>query len=71
MKKLASPVRLYDMERQFCIHSSKLVEVGWTVIRTFVADYGHIPDLPSVLLRRRSVMYSKCIADIGSPSRRI
>lgn len=67
LRRLASPVRLYDMEVEFGKHSSQLSEIFWDVVENFVDVRGALLSLRPNILRRRAHLYAQGIVDADGP----
>ena len=68
LRKLATPVRLADIEVEFGMRSSALSEVFWEVVQKSNTSKRHlICGLRSELLQERAAMYADAIHSSGAP----
>lgn len=66
-RKILWPVCWEDMEREFGMHSSRLSEVFWEVIDSFVNEHGHLLNLRSYYIKSRVDAYAIFMRNSGTP----
>lgn len=66
LRKLAGPIRWYEVEKEFGMRTSHLSEVFWEVTEQFMELRGHLLDIRQDLLRDRADAYSTGIKNLGA-----
>lgn len=67
LRKLAAPVRWFDVELEFGMRSSHLSEVFWEVVECFVSCRSHVLDVRAAFMRSRAELYAAAIEYMGAP----
>lgn len=65
--RLSTPGRLRESELKFGMFSSKLSEVFWEVLESFMESVGDVLQLRQHLLSSRAALYAEAIRNAGSP----
>lgn len=68
LRRLATPIRLFELEDEFGAHSSKISEIFWEVAKKFYTERkALVTTLRMDLICERAEEYAECIHRTGAP----